>query len=178
MFAAMGKLHQMDYLLTNHDTHYKNADLVNQKNLSDGASAAHCAAKLNRMDALSLLIEHGADVHNVRDNDNTSPIEELVTDDNLELFKCLYKPGQRTPKEPSTFQPLHMAAGREGNRCFRLMMELGASHREFSNEADRAQPLHFAGLGHALTNCQMLFDRGADPNAQDVCGNTPYHYVM
>ena len=153
MFAAMGKLKQMDYLLTNHNTHFKTSDIVNLKNLSEGASAAHCAAKLNRMDAMNYLIEHGADVYNVRDNENTSPIEELVTDDNLAFFKCLYKPGQPTPRQKNIFQPLHMAAGREDNQCFKLMIELGESPHEISNEHDRAQPLHFAALGHAVNNC-------------------------
>ena len=39
---------------------------------------------------------------------------------------------------------IHIAAGSEGNKCLKFLIEKGENVNQLSNEFDRAVPLHFA----------------------------------
>ncbi len=41
-----------------------------------------------------------------------------------------------------------------------------------------ATALHFATMGHFIKNVQALIKLGADPNAQDIEGNTCIHLAL
>ena len=41
-----------------------------------------------------------------------------------------------------------------------------------------ASPLHFAAISLLIKNVQALVKFGADPNCQDVEGNTPLHLCL
>lgn len=57
---------------------------------------------------------------------------------------------------------------------FEKWFKISVSHRDTNG----ATALHFATINLHLRNVQALIKLGADPNAQDIEGNTPLHLCV
>ena len=65
---------------------------------------------------------------------------------------------------------IHIAAGSEGNKCLKFLIEKGENVNQLSNEFDRAVPLHFAVMAQSVENAKILLKKNANPNAKDSVG--------
>lgn len=99
---------------------------------------AHLAGHFENFDSFNLLMEHGADIYNIRNEENISPLEELVRQDHLDLLKCVYKPTKDKSKESGVFGLIHHAAGRENSECLKMFLDIGISPNEPCNMIDKA----------------------------------------
>jgi ankyrin repeat protein len=70
-------------------------------------------------------------------------------------------------KEPGHFSLLHYAAGNEGSKCLKFLLDKGEYPNQICNEFDRATPLHFAVLIRNEDNVKLLLRKNANPNAKD-----------
>lgn len=73
---------------------------------------------------------------------------------------------------------LHIAAGSEGPKCLKYLLEKGEQVNQVCNDFDKATPLHFAVLGANEANAKILLKHNANPNAKDSMGNTPMHFAV
>ena len=62
---------------------------------------------------------------------------------------------------------LHIAAGSEGSKCLKFLLEKGENVNQISNKHDRATPLHFAVIAVNQDNLKLLLRKNANPNAKD-----------
>lgn len=128
-------------------------------------------------DALNLLLEYGADV-NQRNEFNVSVIDEIVRQDNVDLFKCVFKT-EDLQRPQGVHGHIHHAAGyEEDSKCLKLLLAIGQSPNQISNSVDLATPLHFAALTGSIGNALLLIKAGANVNSKDNMGNTPMHLAI
>ena len=85
---------------------------------------------------------------------------------------------------------MHIAAGSEGSKCLKFLIEKGENVNSLSNEYDRATPLQFAAMGGNVENAKILLKKNANPNAKDSvitlssplniiqAGNTAMHLAV
>ena len=62
---------------------------------------------------------------------------------------------------------MHIAAGSEGSKCLKFLLDKGENPNSLSNDFDRATPLHFAILADNIENAKLLLKKKANPNARD-----------
>lgn len=121
------------------------------------------AVGMNRLDLVSLLIEHGADVQRVgllgRLDDAARPVADL-----------LFAHGK---KAPSWMLPRACRPDVSRNEIHRVqvLLEYGAGLDDRGRYGLTA--LHYAVRGGKLPLISFLLDRGANPNALDEEGLTP-----
>lgn len=73
--------------------------------------------------------------------------DEIINADNFELLECIWpytRYLKRSKQEAGHFNMIHIAAGSEGSKCLKFLIEKGENVNQLSNEFDRAVPLHFA----------------------------------
>lgn len=110
-------------------------------------------------------------------------IDEIVRNDNAALLECIYQIYQpvlakRNLKELGSFSLLHLAAGNNGSKCLKFLLESGTEYsNQICNEQDRATPLHFAVLSNNYDNARFLLKHGANPNAKDSV-SLPFRVIV
>ena len=80
---------------------------------------------MNNFDSVNLLLEAGGDLSKKNDN-GLSSFEELVRNDHKDLFECVYdhaKLIKRDLKAHGSFGLIHLAAGQEGHKCLKFLLE-------------------------------------------------------
>jgi hypothetical protein len=82
------------------------------------------------------LFENGADLVGKKHNHKMSCVDEIVRNDNAELLECIYPSvhqalQKRSLKEPGSFSVLHLAAGNNGSKCLKYLLE---SNGEYVNQ--------------------------------------------
>lgn len=80
--------------------------------------------------------------------------------------------------EAGIYGLIHHAAGVDESKCLRMLLNIGISANEVSNEIDLATPLHFAALNNCLTNVDRLLEKGAKVTVSDSAGNTAMHFAV
>lgn len=141
--AATNDVKLLDYVLENSPE----PEAVNTRAIG-GITPVQTACLNNNFDATNLLIERGASLGMLDDN-NCSALSELVRTDNIELLKCVYKPQKKVSSASNVHGLLHHASSLEGSKCLRLLLNIGVSANELSNSVDRASALQFAVLADA-----------------------------
>ncbi len=113
-----------------------------------------------------------------------SCLDEIVRNDNAALLECVYPLYQQTLakrnlKEAGSFSLLHLAAGNNGSKCLKYLLDCGFEYsNQICNEYDQATPLHFAILSNNYDNAKLLLKHQANPNAKDSSQNTPMHFAV
>ena len=75
-------------------------------------------------------MEQGADLVKVKHAHKMSCLDEIVRNDNAVLLECIYPLYQQTLakrnlKEPGSFSLLHLAAGNNGSKCLKYLLDCG-----------------------------------------------------
>lgn len=84
----------------------------------------HVAAINGRADALSLLLEEGCNPWLV-DNEQKTVIDHVIINDDVELFKMMYKPKKKwKPTNAGECHEIHTAACVEESKILKLLMSI------------------------------------------------------
>lgn len=122
----------------------------------------------NKLSAAKLLIDAGANLDLVIDND-TPLLTHCIINANIEIVELLLENGATInyPFERGLFQPLDAAATSGKTEIVRILLERGAEVN-FIREADDINamytPLSAALRTGTLESARLLLDAGADPN--------------
>lgn len=144
----------------------KNKRITNDVDERDfeGIAALHMAARCGREDAVSILVECGADF-NIRDDQGETPLHFASTG---KVAKILLESGADIEAKNNNGQtPLHLAASRIRDEQISVLIEFGADVGVCDNYGRTA--LHYA-LSRKVA--AILLDNGADIHARDKWGQT------
>ncbi|KAH9985038.1 hypothetical protein BJV74DRAFT_988733 [Russula compacta] len=137
-------------------------------------SPLHAASNKGHLDAVHLLLDHGADVNITTINSKKAPLCSAYDRGNLEVMRLLLEHGANADVEYDGYGLLlHDASYKGRAEVIRLLLRHKADVNAKSDE-DRT-PLHWASIyGHPKI-VQLLLEYGADVNAISPFFGTPLH---
>jgi ankyrin repeat protein len=137
----------------------------------------HAASRNGHLDAVSLLLDYGADV-NITREDKRTPLCAASDGNHLEVMRLLLERGATVDIPVPSSWPgpvIHMASYQGQTEAIRLLLQYNAdvNATNMLNET----PLHLASqFGHANV-MQILLEHGADINPVSSFG-TPLRHAM
>jgi ankyrin repeat protein len=144
-------------------------------------SPLRVAARNGHLDAISLLLDHGADVNIVAEN-GCIPLCAAIFEQNLAVMhlavmQLLLEHGA-SPDLHCSVGPLIYIASREGLAdVIRLLLQHNANVNA-TDDADNSTALHLASLMGHVDITQILLDHGADINAISDHGTPLYRALI
>jgi ankyrin repeat protein len=151
---------------------------VNHRNLeeeSSGYTALGIAAQMNHLDAMRILLDHGAEtniksgrlewtlLHNACYR-NALPVVEILLGAQADI----------NDTDCRGYTALHYAIEKKFEVLVRLLVQKGANIYHSSHCGYTG--LHIACIKNSVPIATTLIDAGANVNATDNQGNTPLHY--
>jgi ankyrin repeat protein len=138
-------------------------------------TALHFAAMHSKTYAVQILIEKGASVNAVT-NDNDTPLHWASQLRDLETVALLIEKGASVNAVTNDNKtPLHWASEHGYLETVALLIEKGASVNAVTN--DNKTPLHWASEHGYLETVALLIEKGASVNAVTNDNKTPLHWA-
>ncbi|KAL6072068.1 26S proteasome non-ATPase regulatory subunit 10 [Balamuthia mandrillaris] len=142
-----------------------------------GDTPLHRAAALGYEDIVLSLLQHGAFL-DPRDDNGETPLHYAAREGCLSTVRALINAGA----DPCLFNAdretaLHVATSSGHLDIVKLLVSRGIPSLLVSRDIFGATPLHHAFSGNWLEGASFLLENGADPNATDVYGQTPFNYL-
>jgi ankyrin repeat protein/beta-lactamase regulating signal transducer with metallopeptidase domain len=138
-----------------------------------GWTPLHFAAENGHKDVAALLIDKGADV-NAENSSKRTPFDSAVLNGHKEVAELLlHKGAVVTVVKTAPYWPLYSACAHGQRDLAELFIQKGA----LTDIPDSWSPAHDAVWNQHPSMLALLFDHGADPNAQDRCGWSLLHYA-
>jgi ankyrin repeat protein len=127
---------------------------------------------LGDLDAARLLLEHGAHINSLEQN-NSTPLEYAVYGTSKEMVEFLFAHGATVPTKPPGFWSVfhEWALGAADTNITNMLLAHKAEVNANGQEGQR--PLHFAARQGQLPAVEWLLQHGANVNARDNAGKTP-----
>lgn len=144
----------------------RDLDDVNISERRNGYTPLMLAALMGHRDAVSALLDRGANV-NARDNEGSTPLMFACTSDPAIAMMMLEHNADPRPASDDGVTALHIAAGSQSPNVIRHMLARGATQTA-DDEGD--MPLHSAATPEIV---EILVAAGADPSKQNNEGLTP-----
>jgi len=152
---------------------------VDCRSLANGQTPLFCAAAAETTDALSLFLDHGADV-NATDCFCATALHEAASFGQIPAIELLVRHSALVDaKDLEKQTPLYYAVERGREDVVQALLELGAD----INTTDR---LGMSPLSRACAQCpvhinvnmvRLLIEKGADVRSKDVEGMTALHHA-
>ena len=139
-----------------------------------GITPLHTAARWNAAGAAAVLLAAGADAHAPAAEGETPQHRAAAGDAAEPAAVLLAAVADVQARSADGATPLHVAALKDATAAAVLL--LGGADLD-AQAGDGAMPLHVAAIGNAGGMAALLLDRGADPHAPDVAGQTPLHWA-
>jgi ankyrin repeat protein len=137
----------------------------------------HYAIEIQNLEAVELLLVHGSNP-NVSDKDGYNSLHLAVKSRSLKMCELMLKYITNVNGKCNTGETaLHIACNLQLVEIARLLIENGVSLNiyDFSHEITA---LHYSVLLNNKELIAILLKHNADPNIQDIYGNTPLHYCI
>ncbi|KAI4454573.1 myotrophin [Holotrichia oblita] len=165
-----------------HETH-PDIHWTSLKYEKTGDTILHVASSctIRSIEAVKLLLEHGADVNALKKADWTPLMLACTKIDEVEIDENNYKTVEVLLRNGAAINygnkdgwtALHLIA-REGDvRILELLLEHGLNVDRITKNGRTA--LHVSALHSQLDMTKKLIEIGLDVNKKDSCGNTPLH---
>ncbi|KAK7061229.1 ANK-REP-region domain-containing protein [Favolaschia claudopus] len=143
----------------------------------------HAAAYTKNTEAVALLLDAGADIHAIWDQDEYQPLHLAVMADHLPTVKLLLDRGSQINSnagcDGASFCPLHLACESRSIEIVSLLLERGANTEL---EGHHGTALAFALRSRRLDVMELLLKNGAKAevntplNGGWMCGGPPAPY--
>lgn len=143
-----------------------------------GDTALHLAAWAGNVEALSILLAHGADVDWLSGRDTYSPLWCAISAHQIDTARLLLKHGARVNLRAASggsLTPLHQAASTCQTAMCELLLDRGA--QVDSLDDDENTPLHYAAASGSAGSVAALLRSGADIEARQTHGLTAIHWA-
>jgi ankyrin repeat protein len=159
-----------------------------------GDTALMTAARAGKVDAIRVLLNHGADVNKANARGQT-PLMWAVADKNAAAAKLLIEKGANVnahtnplpppgkldlifsaPAPPGGMTALLFAVRQNDMESVKVLLAGGADLKQTA--ADGTTPLLIAIINAHRTLAKYLLDQGADPNMADDKGRTPLYAAI
>ena len=132
----------------------------------------HIACQRGDLDAVTRLLDEGADVNNTRSD--MPALLAAAHGQHWAIVRLLIeRDAEVNCKNLHGWSPLHIAAEQGHEEMIRLMVE----NAGFVNRKDSSgeSPLYVAAKANKLEACKILLELGADPRIQNKIRDTPMH---
>ncbi|OQU94564.1 Ankyrin repeat-containing protein isoform 1 [Cladophialophora immunda] len=143
---------------------------------ADGKSALAWAASLGWYSTAKMLVEHRASISNIRDTQQTLPLEEAAASGNLPTVRLLLECGEDpNHRNRDGWAAIHWAAEEGYLEIVRLLLDAGANPNAASSYG--TSPLHCAANGGHVSIVSLLLLQRADPLKSTCHGWTALHHA-
>jgi hypothetical protein len=164
MATRDGDIHKMNALINSDGN-------INERDPKTGWTALHYAIQYNRIDAVTLLIEKGANV-NIADEWGYTPLILALQYCRADLAKTLIERGANiNTADGQGWTPLALAVYCDNKGIVNSLLEKGADI-EIADRYGSTPLMHAALYGHTEL-AKLLIENGADIDAVDDHGSTP-----
>jgi ankyrin repeat protein len=137
----------------------------------------HYAIDIQSFETVQLLLEHGSNP-NVQDKDGYNSLHLAVKSRSLKMCELILKHITNVNARCSTGETvLHIACNLQLVDIVRLLVEHGVS-LNVSDYSHEITALHYSVLLNNKKLIALILKNNADPNVQDIYGNTPLHYCI
>jgi CHAT domain-containing protein len=138
---------------------------------SSGMTLLHVAAHRGDIEAVSLLLDHGADP-DLRDHSRVTPLHAAAYHGHAGIVRQLLAAGVEVDgRNEQGFTPLHDAANQGQEEAIRILVAAGADVDAIANK--RETPLHMASYHGRQEAVRALIGLGARLHEKTVDGLTP-----
>jgi ankyrin repeat protein len=139
--------------------------------LKEGETAIFAAVNANRIDILTLLIQHGAQVNHQRD-DGWTALYSAVIGSHVAIVDLIIRSGANVDLKTNGGDTAIFLAACVGNiECMELLLAAGADF-DLARESDGARPIHGAAYFGNDAIIEALFRAGANIGAKTPNGKT------
>ncbi len=143
----------------------------------DGRTPLHFAAEVGNRSAIKTLLAHGADPNIECTCSGTNPLQAALAENSLDSAELLINAKAKLkPKGPSAQAALLTASSHGYHKAVQFLTEHGVNPNCKSNRTGLT-PLHLAVLEELPAHIKVikiLLGAGANPNARDAKGRTPF----
>ena len=168
--AISGNSDMISYLIS------KGADVNQIPHEGAGGSALSWASSVGHIEAMTILLKHGADV-NKRDVNDWSPIHSAAADGQLDAMKILLENGAHADQVNRTgYRPIHLATETGQTEAIKMLLDVGNVDIESKTiDGDSALTLAAKHMRWDLVKNLTLW--GADANYGGRYGSTALHWA-
>ena len=143
----------------------------------NGNIPLHYAIKTKRVDIVKLLIKYNSNPHIV-DAEGYNALHLAIRSGNIEIVKPIVSVMSNIDTKTIKGETaLHIAINYQYNSMAEYLLNEGASSNMVDSD-NEFSPLHYAVGWNNLTIVKELLNKNANPNIQDIYGNTPLMYCI
>ncbi len=143
---------------------------VNSTNIK-GETPLHFAAWKGDLETINALLEQGANL-NIPNKEGLYPVDYAALSNHLDVVKVLLDKGAEFSKKD--YNLLHHASALGDLELVKKLVPLVDIN---SKDKDLLTPLHYAIWNKHINVAKYLLEKGADPEAKDLWGQTPKDYA-
>lgn len=138
----------------------------------------HYAIKYKNIDALKMMLEFGSNP-NVTDKLGNNSLHLAVYSRNFDICKYIMNYNVDINSKTNIGESaIHIAANLQEPKIFNLLIEndnINVNSQDYDHEFT---PLHYSVNLNNIEQVNLLLKKNANPNIQDIYGNTVLHYVI